>query len=239
MVKKNSIATQIGKLLLNGSMKGIPGGTQPFALSQIGEREWNVLREDLPFPLLVLKRSALLHNVELMNSYLQEHDVLLTPHAKTHMSPQLAELQLQSGAWAITAGNVSQVQVFRQFGVQRIILANQLVGKQNVRFIVEELNSDNDFEFFCLVDSLDSVRHLAALAKQFGLRRPMKVLLEGGYLGGRTGCRTIEVAKEVLSELRSVRNWLTLAGVEGFEGSISESNCRGDAFGRTGISWVL
>ena len=210
------------EFLLDDAVKGIPGGTQPFPLSQIAEHRWNVLCEDLPFPLLILKRSALMHNVQVMNAFLQEHQVSLAPHAKTHMSPQLAELQLQSGAWAITAGNVSQVQVFRQFGVQRIILANQLVGRQNIRFIVEEINADANFEFFCLVDSVEGVRHLAARAKLFGLSRPIKVLLEGGYWGGRTGCRTIEVARQVLSELRSSRDWLTLAGLEGFEGSISK-----------------
>jgi len=213
-----------GEFQLDDTLKGIPGGTKPFPLSQIGQRGWNVLREDLPLPLMVLKRSVLHHNIRVMQSFLEEHGLSLAPHAKTHMSPQLVQLQLSSGAWAITAGNVSQVQVFRRFGVQRIILANQLVGRQNVRYVVEDLNADRGFEFFCLVDSIAGVRHLASLAEQFGLSRPIKVLLEGGYWGGRTGCRTLQQACEVVAELRNARRWLTLAGVEGFEGSISRDN---------------
>src|ERR1700752_157361 len=111
-----------GEFQLDDTLKGIPGGTKPFPLSQIGERGWNVLREDLPFPLMVLKRSELHHNIQVMHSFLEKHGLSLAPHAKTHMSPQLVQLQLSSGAWAITAGNVGQVQVFRRFGVQRIIL---------------------------------------------------------------------------------------------------------------------
>ena len=118
---------------LEGTTKGIPGGTKPFPLSGIAAHKWNVLREDLPFPLMVLKRSALLNNAHVMHAFLQEHRLSIAPHAKTHMSPQLIDLQLSSGAWGITAATVSQLQVFRRFGVSRIILANQLVGRQNIR----------------------------------------------------------------------------------------------------------
>ncbi len=209
------------EVMLDETVKGIPGGTAPFPLSQIAERQWNVLREDLQLPLMVLKRSALMNNIEVMNSFLERNQISLCPHAKTHMSPQLLELQLSSGAWGITAANICQVQVFRHFGVGRVLLANQLVGRQNIRFVVEEMNSDSNFEFYCLVDSVDSVRHLVDGARQFGLRRRIKVLLEGGYRGGRTGCRTIEQARDVLAELKKAQEWLTLAGVEGFEGVIS------------------
>jgi D-serine dehydratase len=206
---------------LEDTTKGIPGGTKPFPISGIAAHKWNVLREDLPFPLMVLKRSALLNNAHVMHAFLQEHRLSIAPHAKTHMSPQLIDLQLSSGAWGITAATVSQLQVFRRFGVSRIILANQLVGRQNIRYIVDEINADPDFEFYCLVDSVAGVKHLVSHLHQFGLRRPVKVLLEGGCWGGRTGCRTIEQAREVIAELRGVQPWLALAGVEGFEGVIS------------------
>jgi D-serine dehydratase len=214
----------VGEYQLDDRVKGIPGGTEPFLLSRIAEQKWNVLREDLPFPLMILKRSAMLENIQVMNAFLREHRLSIAPHAKTHMSPHLAELQLSNGAWGITAGTVNQVQVFRQSGVRRIILANQLVGRQNIRYIVEQINADSEFDFFCLVDSAEGVTHLATLAKEFGLRRPVKVLLEGGYVGGRTGCRTGQQAREVVAELREVREWLHLAGVEGFEGVISSDD---------------
>ena len=170
---------------------------------------------------MVLKRSVLDNNAQVVHAFLQEHHLSIAPHAKTHMSPQLIDLQLSCGAWGITAATVNQLQVLRRFGVNRIILANQLVGRQNIRYIVDEINADPDFEFYCLVDSVAGVKHLVSHVQQFVLRRPVKVLLEGGCWGGRTGCRTIEQAREVIAELRAVQQWLTLASVEGFEGVIS------------------
>src|ERR1700756_4523453 len=219
-IAKNE-AQSAGEFQLDHSVKGIPGGTKPFPLSRIAERNWNVLREDLPLPVMVLKRSVLLHNIQVMKAFLEEHQLSIAPHAKTHMSPQLVQLQLSHGAWAITAGTVNQVQVFRQFGVSRIVLANQLVGRQNVRYVVEEINADPSFDFYCLVDSVEGVRHLGLLAQEFGLLRPVKVLLGGGYFGGRAGCRTLREARQVITAIKEVPHLVHLAGVEGFEGSIS------------------
>ncbi len=47
----------------------------------------------------------------------------------------------------------------RQYGVQRIVLANQLIGKSNVKTIVSELNADDKkaFEANLLDDSASYV----------------------------------------------------------------------------------
>jgi len=118
----------IHEMMLNDSIKGIPGGVEPFPLREISKQGWNVLREDLPLPLMVLKQEALRHNSELMQHYLQRCNLFLAPHGKTHMAPQLFDLQIAAGAWAITAATVSQIQIYRRFGVQRILMANQLFG---------------------------------------------------------------------------------------------------------------
>ena len=48
---------EIGATPLDGRIKGIPGSVAPFRLDEIGRHRWNLLREDLPLPAAVLKRS--------------------------------------------------------------------------------------------------------------------------------------------------------------------------------------
>ena len=60
----------IGATLLDHRTKGIPGGTAPFRLDGIGAKGWNVLREDMNFPIAVLKDSALTHNSHWMRDFL-------------------------------------------------------------------------------------------------------------------------------------------------------------------------
>lgn len=200
--------------------KGMPGGVEPFALSKIGTRKWNVLRQDLPLPLAVIKEPALEHNGRWMSGFLELSGAVIAPHGKTTMSPQLFQRQLEQGAWAITVATPHQIQVARRFGVERIILANQLIGPPAIRYVLDELGRDEAFEFYCLVDSVDNVHNLADAARNHPARRPLRLLLEGGNQGGRTGCRTLDAALEVARAVDASAPHLELHGVEGFEGLI-------------------
>lgn len=48
--------------LLNSRLKGYLHNVLAYAVRDIGVRGWNVLRGDLPFPIAVLKQTALEHN---------------------------------------------------------------------------------------------------------------------------------------------------------------------------------
>ncbi|MGH1479585.1 MAG: amino acid deaminase [Geminicoccales bacterium] len=199
--------------------KGWPADIDALNLGDIGRQGWSLLREDLLLPALVLKDSALRHNSRWMRAFTEHHDVELCPHGKTTMAPQLFARQLDDGAFGITVATVQQMQVCRRFGVPTVLMANQLVGKQAIRQVLEALETDPSFDFYCLVDTVDGVELLAAEARAFGGSRPLKVLLEGGVQGRRTGCRTLAEALEVARALASIPE-LALSGVEGFEGVI-------------------
>jgi D-serine dehydratase len=200
--------------------KGWPAGAGALPLRDAGTQGWSLLAQDLPLPAAVLKGRALAHNSRWMRAFLQHFDVELWPHGKTTMAPQLFARQLADGCAGITVATAQQLLVARRFGVARVLLANQLVGRQNLLAVLRELAADPGFEFLCLVDSEAGALQLAAAARDFGLDRPIAVLLEGGITGGRTGCRTVEQALAV-ARLVARTPELALAGVEGFEGVLS------------------
>ena len=72
-------------------------------------QRWQVLKGDLPFPLAIVRQSALQHNLQWMQAWAHRKGVQLAPHGKTTMSPQLFARQLAAGAWGITFGNVFQL----------------------------------------------------------------------------------------------------------------------------------
>jgi D-serine dehydratase len=207
--------------LLNESVapitKGWPAGAGTLPLGEAAARGWSLLSEDLPLPVAVLKGQALAHNSRWMRAFLQHFEVELWPHGKTTMAPQLFARQLADGCAGITVATAQQLLVARRFGVGRVLLANQLVGRQNTEAVLRELKADPGFEFLCLVDSEAGAAQLATAARAFGLERPISVLLEGGIDGGRTGCRTVEQALAVARHVARAPE-LALVGVEGFEG---------------------
>ncbi len=128
----------------------------------------------------------------------------------------------------------SSSMVCRRFGVPRVLLANQLVGREAIRTVIAELEADPGFELLCVVDSLAGVAGAAhASSRAYPLGRPLEVLLEGGAMGGRTGCRSVEDALAVARAVASAPE-LALVGIEGFEdvmgGDLAAAEPRVEAF---------
>ncbi|HEY1723073.1 MAG TPA: alanine racemase [Magnetospirillaceae bacterium] len=204
--------------IIDGRTKGMPPGMPPVALRDIGKQGWNLLREDLPLPLAVIKQSALDQNSHFMREFLARTGAVIAPHGKTTMSPQLFAKQFDDGAWAITVATAQQMKVAHRFGVERIVIANQLIGKQAIRYAFEALKADPKLDLYCLVDSVENVTALRDAAAAIAPGRPLKLLLEGGLPGGRTGCRSVDAAVAVARAVKAAAPHLTLVGVEGFEG---------------------
>lgn len=197
--------------------KGMPAVGLSLPPSATGAQNWRLLHEDLPLPVAVLKESALRHNSAWMKAFLSAGEAQIAPHGKTTMSPALFDLQLEDGAWGVTLSTPHQIQVARSFGYSRIFMANQLVGRSGIDYVLTELRDHPDFDFYCLVDSIANAQTISRAARRLGLVRSVQVLVELGYPGGRTGCRTFDDAL-ALAAFVAQSGTLALAGVEGFEG---------------------
>ena len=200
------------------------------AASLAAARPW-LPRSGLVYPLLALRESALANNLAAMAGYCARAGVALAPHGKTAMSPELAARQLAHGAWGITVASIGQLQTYRAFGFPRLLLANELTDTAGIAALAAELAADPGFEAYCYVDSPDGVAILDNTLRQHPAGRPLPVLVEIGHAGGRTGCRTDEAALAVARAAQATGT-LTVAGVAGYEGTITEGEAAIAAFCR-------
>jgi D-serine dehydratase len=224
--------SSLDEQLLQPGVKGLPI-TAPLRQGAIGVQGWNVLHADTSFPVAVLKTSALRHNLDWMRAFCERYGVLLAPHGKTTMSPQLFGAQLANGAWGITLANAVQVQLAYRFGVRRVLIANQLVARSDVRAVLQLLHDDPDFACYVLADSLAGVARLAEEIAAHPLARPLPVLVELGLSGKRAGCRTLEEAMTVARAIERAPG-LLLAGFEGYEGLLDQSAAVEEFVGKLG-----
>ena len=86
-------------------------------------------------PVLTLDAPAMDHNLRTMARWCAQHQLQLAPHGKTTMAPQLFQQQLAHGAWGVTAATISQLRVYRAFGVQRVLFANQLLDEPGLAWL--------------------------------------------------------------------------------------------------------
>jgi D-serine dehydratase len=205
--------------LIHPLSKGIGRLDHALDSGEIARLGWNLLREDLSLPTAVLYEDKLAHNLAWMQKFADAYGAKLAPHGKTSMAPKLWLRQLQAGAWGMTLATAHQVRVAYEHGIRRVLLANQLVGKQNMATI-SRLLEDKDFEFFCLVDSAELVGTLGQFFSSRGQR--LNVLLEVGVQGGRTGIRNREQLEALLRALNEWKGTVLLCGVELFEGLLSD-----------------
>ncbi len=204
---------------LDWRFKGLPTSWWGQTAAQVRSLHSAFFDDGPSGPVCVLRESALVHNLTSMAKWCDDRGVELAPHGKTHMAPQLLARQFRAGASAVTAATVSQVRIFRAFGVSHVVLANEVVDMAGLAWLAAELDADPDFHVVCWVDSVAGVELMTA-----GLaagQRPLDVCVEVGMAGGRTGCRTDAEADEV-ARAAAASPRLRLVGVAGYEASVSQ-----------------
>lgn len=167
------------------------------------------------WPAMVIRGSAVTANIATMASYCARHGLEHAPHGKTTMAPSLFAAQLEAGAWAITVATPNQALIARQVGVPRVLLANEVLDAKVLRWAAEQVADGWEFLFY--VDSVDGVEVAREALAGTGLR--LSVLVELGFPGGRTGCRSVAEAVVVATAAAAVPG-ITVAGVAGFEGML-------------------
>jgi D-serine dehydratase len=206
--------------MLHAQLKGYPAHWPAIALDQVGRQGWQLLRGDLPFPLAVLRNTALEHNLSWMRDFCAERGLSLSPHGKTTMSPQLYQRQLAAGAWAISFATVYQAGIGVAHGVRRVLIANQVLQAADLDGLAHLLSTQPGLEAFFLVDSVAQIEQIERWHRDRRQTVVFPVLLELGVAGKRTGCRSHDEAMTVARRVHESPA-LRLAGVECYEGALA------------------
>ncbi|MFE2418573.1 amino acid deaminase [Streptomyces hokutonensis] len=202
--------------------KGLPPDADGLTVAELSAQRRNLFTGGFTTPVLALSAERLEHNLRLMETYATRHGLAFAPHGKTSMAPQLFHRQLAHGAWGITLAVPHQVRVAREFGIDRIFLANELVDPAALKWISAQLDADSDFRFICYVDSVRGVELMDAALR--GAARPLDVVVElAAGEGARTGARTEAECAAVADAVAAVGT-LRLVGVAGYEGEVPEAD---------------
>src|SRR6516164_9949980 len=198
---------------------GVPAPGATVTAAGLGAGRPSLFGPGFTMPVLVLRESAVARNIDAMAAYCTASGVRLAPHGKTTMAPQLFARQLAAGAWAVTAATVGELHVYRAFGIPRVLLANELTDPAGAAWLAGELATDPGFDCYVYADSLPGVRLLDEAVRQASPHRPLPVLVELGYPGGRTGCSGVAAAAAGARPVAHAGS-LRLAGVAGYEGQL-------------------
>ncbi|MFC8836317.1 alanine racemase [Streptomyces griseoincarnatus] len=202
--------------------KGLPPDAADLTVGELAAQRRNLFTDGFTTPVLALSAERLEHNLAALETYAERHGLAFAPHGKTSMAPQLFHRQIERGAWGITLAVPHQVRVAREFGVERVFLANELVDAAALRWVASELDADPGFRFVCYVDSVRGVELMDAALD--GASRPVDVVVElAAGEGARTGVRTEAECAAVADAVAAARA-LRLVGVAGYEGEVPQAD---------------
>ncbi|MCE7083000.1 alanine racemase [Streptomyces sp. ST2-7A] len=224
-----AIATALDRLggeRVDHRFKGLPPNAAGRTVRELTAERRNLYRGGFTTPILTLSAEAVEHNLRCMARYADRHGLEFAPHGKTSMAPQLFWRQVEHGAWGITVAVPHQARVARDFGVQRIFLANQLVDVAALGWLAGELAADPHFRCVVYVDSVRGVELMDRALRGAGARRPLEVVIELGSDGARSGVRDTDTALAVAGAVDATST-LTLVGVAGYEGELPEADGAG------------
>src|ERR1043166_9454480 len=83
---------------------------------------------ELETPAVIVDLDVIDRNLSRMAEYCRDKNLNLRPHTKTHKIPELAKLQLASGACGITVAKIGEAEVMVEAGITDILVAYPLIG---------------------------------------------------------------------------------------------------------------
>jgi D-serine deaminase-like pyridoxal phosphate-dependent protein len=168
---------------------------------------------EIDTPALLIDLDALERNIRRMQERVAETEVRLRPHAKTHKSTAIANLQIAAGAVGVCCQKVSEAEIMVDGGVRDVLISNEVVGAEKLARVAALARRA---KVGVCVDDLNSARQLAAAAEKFGSR--VDVLVEINVGANRCGVETAADAARLAVAI-SKSNSLRFAGLQAYHGA--------------------
>lgn len=146
-------------------------------------------------PTVVIDEKRLRANVDRMQEIAARNGLTLSPHIKSHKSLELARIQLDAGAFALTASKPEEALVFIGAGLAPVTVAYPLVHSRTVERLVDAADTAGVAVRF-VVDSSECLAALIAASDRTGRSISMFIEIDVGL--GRCG---LGVDSPLLTEL--------------------------------------
>ncbi len=178
-----------------------------------GVMQEDVSMWELDTPCLCVDLDALESNIAKMQVTTKSNGIASRPHAKTHKTPTIARMQIDSGSVGICTAKVSEAEAMFQHGIDEILMTTTNVTDTKIRRAMTLRQSCEGF--VQATDSPANARLLSEAAEAMGLIADVVVDVDPG--GHRTGITAGQPALQ-LAQLIDQLPGLRLNGLLCYDG---------------------
>jgi D-serine deaminase-like pyridoxal phosphate-dependent protein len=164
-------------------------------------------------PALLIELDALERNIRRMQQRIGATKLRLRPHAKTHKSTAIANMQVAAGAVGVCCQKVSEAEIMVDGGIGDVLVSNEVIGTTKLERLAALARRA---KIAVCVDDSENVRQLTAAAEKFGAN--IDVLVELNVGANRCGIDTATEAVHLATAIARTKS-LRFAGLQAYHGS--------------------
>ncbi len=170
----------------------------------------------LDTPALILDLDALERNIAAMAAAARAAGVALRPHAKTHKSVRIAEMQVVAGALGICCATLGEAETMVDGGLPGVHITSPMVTPPKIaRLMALNKRAERGLSV-----GVDHPENLAALDRAASAAaRPLAVLVDFSAGHGRTGCAD-EAELLRLARAAVAAEALEFRGIQSYSGNL-------------------
>ena len=173
--------------------------TSGATINELGVSVW-----DLDTPALVVDLDVLEANIATMQRTVARNGIASRPHAKTHKTPEIARMQLETGSVGICVAKISEAHALFKRGIEPRLMTTSNVTPTKINRAMH-LRKWCD-QFIQATDTPENARLLAEAADSLGLVADVVVDVDpGGHRTGITPGRPALELAQLVDRLPSLR----------------------------------
>ena len=173
--------------------------TSGATINELGVSIW-----DLDTPALVVDLDVLEANIATMQRTVARNGIASRPHAKTHKTPEIARMQLETGSVGICVAKISEAHALFKHGIEPLLMTTSNVTPTKINRAMH-LRKWCD-QFIQATDTPENARLLAEAADSLGLVADVVVDVDpGGHRTGITPGRPALELAQLVDRLPSLR----------------------------------
>lgn len=184
---------------------------------------------DLDTPVLMVDADALDRNIARMKDMTEAAGIHYRPHTKTHKSPEIARRQIEAGAVGICCAKLGEAEIMAASGIENILITTAVIGQNKIGRL---MHARNQGPISVVADNAANVGMLGQMAQMAGQK--LDVLVEADIGQGRCGVQSADEALD-LGRMIADDPWLSLVGLQGYQGAIQMIEDVADREAATGV----
>ncbi len=171
---------------------------------------------DLDTPATLIDLDRLEGNIREWQSMADARQIKFRPHIKTHKIPEIARMQVATGACGIVSAKVSEAEPFAAAGIEDVCIAYPVFGKKKWQRAAALATRVRSLTINC--DCQEAARGLSRAATEGGATIHVQIDIDSGLHRGGVPCDDENAIERLATEIQSLPG-LRFAGITTYRSS--------------------